>query len=274
MKFRDFLLSPLLEGGQAVKGVAKVTQAEVREAAPSLLKLIASELGVKQSMIAIIGSAGKKPDPADLSGDIDVAVQCDADVVEKALPKLAAQKKYKAMRGIGVFSFAHEVGSKLVQVDLMPVKSLKFAEWSFQANPADLKQGLKGAHRNEIFFAIAKHMPQEVTETDDDGKPLKIKRYFYDLSRGLMQGIKSRVGKRSTPNKNFSTVEKHLVTDDPTKITRLMFGKSTSPEEVSTFEGALTALRSDNFPQPDQLSNIIKTLADGIKNKGLTLPKL
>lgn len=278
MRFRDFLNTPILEGGAAIKGSSKVTQAEVREVAPKLLKKISEVLGLKKTEIAIIGSAGKKPEPSDLSGDIDVAVQCEPEVVEKKLKELAYDDssdvggKFKAMAGINVFSFAYPIGNKYVQVDLMPVQNLKYAEWSFQANPEDLKQGLKGAQRNELFFAIAKHMPQEILQVDDNDKPLEIKRYFYDLARGLMQGVKSRLGKKGKPLKNFSTKEKKVISNDPDKVTKLLFGDNVDPKMVSTFDGALEAIKSPKFPHKDKVNDILDLALEGIKKKGLKVP--
>lgn len=265
------IIEPLTEGGQAIKGAAKVSQADVRKVTPDLLKHIQTILKLSKSKVKLIGSAGKKPEDSDLSGDIDVAVECETSEVEHALEKLANGKDHRAMRGIGVYSFAYPVGKKLVQVDVIPVQNVKYAEWSYQANPKDLAQGLKGAQRNELFFAIAKHIPQVVLSKGEDGEPIDVERHFYDLSKGLMVGTRSRKNKNGKVLKNFATTEKKVLSNDPAKVVELMFGDFT-PDQVSTFDGTLKAIKSSKFVHRDLIDDILQTAADGIKNKSLKVP--
>jgi len=272
MRFREFLEQPLLEGGMAIKGVSKISQSEVKQTVPGLIKLVANVLKLTENKVALIGSAGKKPEPSDLSGDLDLATECEASLVEDHLKELADGNLHKAMTGINVYSFGYPTGNKLVQVDLIPVQNLKFAEWSYQANEQDLKQGLKGAQRNELFFAIAKHMPIKVLLKDKSGEPVEVERYFYDLSQGLMTGVRSRQGKKDKLSKNFSTREKSVLTNDPVKVVKLMFGKDFSPAQVSTFGGTLEAIKSKDFLYHDQAEDILKLAKTGIKNKGLKVP--
>ena len=271
MKFLDFLTSPLFEGVQAIKGSSKITQKEVLEVAPELLSQICHALDLPKSKVKLIGSAGKKPDPEDLSGDLDVAVECSREQAEKVISELGKGNS-KPMKGIGVYSFAYEVGNKFVQVDLMPVNNIKYAEWSYQANIEDLKLGLKGAHRNELMFATAKYMPQEILDKEQNGDIIATKRYFYDLAKGLMQGIKTRKTKKGKVGKNFSTIDKSVVTDNPNEVAAKMFGKGVTAEQVSTFAGVLAAIRSADFPQHDQVAKILDLAKQGIKGKGLKIP--
>jgi predicted nucleotidyltransferase len=267
MKLHEFF-PLLLEGGKAIKDSSKISQLEVREILEDLLDKIQSTLNLKSSKVAVIGSAGKKPNDADLSGDIDIAVECDEDTVIQSLKDLSDGNLTREMKGIGVWSFGYSFNDKVVQVDLMPVENIKFAEWSFQANVLDLEKGLKGAHRNELFFAIAKYMPIEVIKSDSDGHPLVFKRFFYDLRKGLMEGIRSK----KENSKNYSTSEKKVITNDPEKITKMMFGKTFSSKDVSSFDGAYKAILDKNFQYHDQVKNILDLAAKGIKGKGLKVP--
>ena len=271
MKFRDFINSPLLEGGQAIKNSVKISQAEVREILPDLLVKIATTLNVSKTSVKLIGSAGKKPNDSDLSGDLDIAVELDPESVKSKLEELAGDNQSRVMQGINVYSFGYPVKNKIVQVDLMPVENIKFAEWSYQANSLDLEQGLKGAQRNELFFAVAKFMPQEIMSSDADG-PIEYKRFFYDLSKGLMEGVKSRKGKKKTA-KNFSTLDKKVITSDPNKIAKMMFGKHTTAESLSTFDGTLEAIRNPGFLYHDHVREILDLAKDGIKKKNLKIPQ-
>jgi hypothetical protein len=275
MKFLDYIseVQVLLEGGSAIKGAEKITQVEARHAIPDLLDKIAKVLDVDRKLVKATGSAGRKPADDDLSGDIDVIVEVRPGKVELALPKLAYDKEtFRVMRGINVFSFAAKVADKLVQVDIMPVEDINYAEWSYSANERDLKQGLKGAHRNEVLFAIAHLGNRNVLSKDKNGEPLEVERYFYDLSKGLMSGKQSRVGKKGKITKNWETTDKHLLTRNPDKVAELMFGKGVNAKRISTFNGALNAVNSEKFRFPDERKSILDRVKSGLDKKGLKIP--
>jgi len=259
----------LLEGGMALKGCTKISQVEARHLIPDLIKKIAAKLEIPASKIKNAGSAGKKPHDQDISGDIDLAVEAPRNKVEQALADLAYDD-HRAMPAINVYSFNTKHLDKLIQVDLIPVDDLKYAEWSYLAHNNDLKMGLKGAHRNELFFAVAKHANRHVLDTDKDGEPVEVERYFYDLSKGLMTGKATRKGKRGT-TKTWTTTDKHVLTKDPEKIARILFGSTA--EKCSTFKGTLAAIRDDKFPYPDLRDKMLDTAREGIRNKGLRVPQ-
>lgn len=274
MNFREFLSeSLLLEGGAALKDVESITQAEAKAAIPELIKKIAAELHVDKSLVKAIGSAGNKPDAKSLSGDIDIAVQIKPNEVDAVLPRLASDgKSYRAMVGINVFSFAYNIGKKRVQVDLIPVSNVEFARWSYMAHETDLAQGLKGAHRNELFFAVAKNADRDDRDLDEDDETDEIERYFYDLSHGLMRGTQSRTSPKGKLLKSFRTVEKNKLTDEPAEVTAKLFGDHVKPSDVGTFEGTLKAILSPKFPHANVRDEIIKMATRGMEKKGLSVP--
>lgn len=268
MNFKDFIL---LEGGAALK-TAPISQSDARKAIPDIITQVASALNIPKSKIKLLGSAGKKPKDDDTSGDIDLAVQIEAEAVEKVLKDLAYDNKtFKSMKGINVFSFAYDLGGSTVQVDLMPVASVQYAEWASQANEEDLKDGLKGSNRNELFFAIAKHIDPKIIKRDLDGSTLILQRHFYDLQKGLMTGTQSRERKKKA-GKNFTTIEKKVVTDDPIKVTKFMFGDHVTPDQVSSFRGTLAAIESPKFPFKAVRKEIIEMAKKGMVSKGLPVP--
>jgi hypothetical protein len=272
MNFKDFIDTMLLEGGAALK-TSPISQTDARKALPQIIKQVSSVLGISAVKIKQLGSAGKKPKDEDVSGDIDLAVQAEAAAVEKVLKDLAYDgKTFKIMKGINVYSFAYDLGGKTVQVDLMPVSNVRYAEWASQANELDLKDGLKGSHRNELYFAIAKYIDPQILKRDADGSPIVLKRYFYDLQKGLMLGTQSREGKKKN-GKNFKTVDKKVLTDDPVKVAQFLFGDHVTPDQVSTFKGTLAAITSPKFPHKAARDEIIAMSKLGMKNKGLIVPK-
>lgn len=262
----------LLEGGQALKGTSAVSQADARALGPKIVQAVRKALDLPAEKVRMIGSAGNKPD-GELSGDIDIAVETnDIEKVRAAVQQLGAQGKFRHMPGINIYAFAYQHGKSLIQVDLMPVPSIKYAEWSFSAVTDDLKAGLKGAHRNELLFAIAKHADRRVTKATDDGKPLEAERYYYDLGKGLMLGKSSHVGKKGQPLKSGKLMSKETVSVDPEEVTKFLFGTSFKAQDVATFQGALNAILSTEFKYANARSEILQTAAKGILGKGLQMP--
>lgn len=259
----------LFEGGNAIKGVSRISKEEVINSKSDLIKFIRNTLKITINKIKMIGSAGKK----DTSGDIDIAVQCDSKCIEDHIQDLAGNNQYRIMNGIGVFSFAYSINDKLVQIDLMPVNNINFAEWSFQANQEDLEDGLKGAQRNELFFAVAKYMPIKILKSDSNNTPIDTQRYFYDLSKGLMTGVRTRISLNGKIGKSLRTIDKKVISDDPEKIVKLMFGDYVTPKDLSSFDGTLQAIKSSKFKYKDRVDDILKLTIDGIKNKKLKIPK-
>jgi len=274
MDFKNFLLETLLtEGGRAVKGTSPISQSDARKLGPQLATQLARELKLSGSKVKMVGSAGKKPEDQ-LSGDIDIAVEIDdLEAVKEVVEKLAVQGKFKHMKGINIYSFAAQNGEQLVQVDVIPVSSIKFAIWSYAATEDDLKQGLKGAHRNELFFAIARHADPKVLKKTADGKPLEIERLFYDLSNGLMRGKRSYEGKKGQVTKGAKVLSKDVVSAIPNEVAKYLFGDGFAAKDVETFDSTLSAIQSSDFRYKEQRDEILDTALKGIKKKELKIPK-
>lgn len=272
MNFSNFLIEALLtEGGAAIKGSSKVTQVEARHLIPDLTDKISKETGIDSERIKAVGSAGKKPYDNDLSGDIDFAVECNPDVLVKALPGLAHDgSAYKAMSNINVYSFGAKINGKVVQVDMVPVHNVDFARWSYVSEPDDLAKGLKGAQRNEVMFAVAKHAG--LKKIMDGDQLVELDRHFFDLSKGLMRGTQTRKKPNGKLGKGFTTVDKHVITNEPKEVAEYMFGKDADPEKLKTFDGVWEAIHEPTFPWKKALEDIVKMTREGIKKKNLKMP--
>jgi hypothetical protein len=292
--FKTFLQeSVLVEGGNAVKVALPIEQDKIKEALPALLSKLAFALNIEQEDLEVLGSAGKKPS-GETSGDIDIGVRlpsvAQANGVEpdEALKLIDAvahrfakngvkdhpiDKLYKPMRSLDVYSFGYKIGDQYAQIDLMPVSSLKYASWAYHAAPEDMNKGLKGAHRNELLYAVAKFAGQNVTHQDESG-PVEVERHFFDLSKGLLRGKQTRVGLSGKVGKNWRTVgEKPVVTNNPDKIAKELFGKKYKAKDLMTFDDVWGAIHDDDFPHKEHREKIISMARDGVKNKKLKMPK-
>jgi len=288
--FKTFLQeSILVEGGNAVKIAMPIDQDKIKEVLPTLLNKIAFELNIQPEDLAVLGSAGKKP-KGETSGDIDIGIrlpavaqsnQIDNDgarkLIDHAAHRMAKKhegkhgmdKLYRSMPGLDVYSFAYKIGDTFAQVDLMPVDSLKYASWSYHAAPEDMNKGLKGAHRNELLYAVSKFAGVQ----EDDDK-MNVERHFFDLGKGLLRGKQTKIGLSGKPTKNWRTVgDKNLVTNNPDKIAGILFGKKYKAKDLMTFDQVHDAIHDDEFPHKEHKDAILDMARDGIKNKKLKMPK-
>lgn len=272
MTFKTFLAeATILEGGAAIKGSHPLTQAEAREISMHAVRDLREVLGLESNQIAIVGSAGLKA-PDQLSGDIDIAVTADVTAVKTAVERLALDGRFKHMPGLNVFSYAKLHGSKVAQIDVIPTTNIKLAKWAYHNDPADLKLGLKGSHRNELLFAIAKFAEYVSTAKDPNGEDSARERLVFDLSRGLYRFTQDRAGKRGL-TKSFATRDKKLITSDPDKICAKLFGEGVGAKQVLTFAEAFKLMTSSSFKHKDKLKLIIARAITGLEQKKLVVPQ-
>jgi hypothetical protein len=271
MTFKTFLAeATILEGGAAIKGSHPLTQAEAREISMHAVRDLRAALGLESNQVAIVGSAGLKA-PDQLSGDIDIAVTADITAVKTAVERLALDGRFRHMPGLNVFSYAKLHGSKVAQIDVIPTTNIKLAKWAYYNDPADLKLGLKGSHRNELLFAIAKFAEYVSTAKDPSGEDSARERLVFDLSRGLYRFTQDRAGKRGL-TKSFATRDKKLITSDPDKICARLFGEGIGAKQVLTFSDALKLMLSSSFKHKDKLKQIIARAISGLEQKSLVVP--
>lgn len=271
MTFKTFLAEQtILEGGAAIKGSHPLTQTEARDISMHAIRDIRQILNLPSNKVAAVGSAGLKA-PDQLSGDIDIAVEADVTAVKNAVEQLALDGRFKHMAGLNVYSYAKLHGSKVAQVDIIPTTNLKLAKWAYYNAPEDLKKGLKGSHRNELLFAIAKFAEYKVTAKTPTGEETGRVRLVFDLSRGLYMFTQDRMGSKGL-KKNFDTVAKSLLTDDPDKICERLFGKGTQAKQVMTFDDALKLMLAPSFKHRKSLKQIIDRAISGLEQKKLVVP--
>ena len=292
MKFKE-LADLLLEGGNAIKSSSRINQTNVNATLDTIYKKLLPKLKLDKKYTASLGSTGKKK-IGDSSGDIDLAIDAGAllkvnkintpddvyDFIIKAASSLT--KEVADLRSIGLISIAWPIENidglqknEFVQLDLMLVNSIEFAEWAYFSPKWD-ESPWKGGVRNELFFAIAKYVDYKALkkQAKESGEIVDTEweRNFYDLGKGLLKGIQTNIGKKGNPTKSVKTLDKWLLSNNPEEITKIFFGDAFSPSDVLTFENTYRAILSPNFVNKANRDKILKFAAQGMSKKPFPCP--
>jgi hypothetical protein len=143
----------LLEGGAAIKSSSRINQNNVEQTINNIFSDLLPKLNITDKDVKVLGSTGKKDPskngtPDGSSGDIDLAISIQAVVKSNGIDATScfdfivnAVKGYtevKPMKSKNVISIAFPITNtdgnqegKFVQLDLMPVDNLKYAEWAY-----------------------------------------------------------------------------------------------------------------------------------------------
>jgi hypothetical protein len=263
----------LNEGGAAIKSSRTIREDEFPATLESIKNILLPILGTeKDEEYLVIGSIGKKPNPEDVSGDLDLGFEWEVSAkkygtsnkkdllsildktLKQELPKaLGFDPEMNLMIGLNILSIGWPIKGDpkfgIVQLDLIPLSDLSWAKFAYYS--PDYKTGeskYKSAHRNWLFQSILSAM-KDVINRDEDGEPLDIDTYVFDFSDGLFKVRKTFKGKRGRL-KNPVKVEgypRELVTNVPQDFLNFAMGPGFNPEEVKTFESLLSAIKSPKF---------------------------
>jgi len=295
--FRKFV--SVNEGGAAIKSARPIREDEFPATFDSIKSVLLPMMGLKEdgSGYLMIGSIGKKPNPDDTSGDLDLGFEWEIvaknlgvfgkketlsflnSKLEEELPeKLGFKPEMNLMVGLNILSIGWPIKGDpkfgTVQLDLIPLSDLSWAKFAYYA--PDYKIGeskYKSAHRNWLFQSILSAM-KEVTEEDEEGNPLEIDTYVFDFSDGLFKVKKTFKGKRGRL-KNPIKVEgstRELVTNEPQEFLNFAMGPGFGLDEVKTFEDLLNAIKSPKFRDKNNRPEIRDEFKRYIERTPLVFP--
>lgn len=261
------------ESGSA-PGVGAIHHSEI---APTLQKL-EKQLGIPLLSNAL-GSVGKK----EFSGDIDIAVQLDKEDQDEFQKKLEQTQGLTFIRKTSVFiTSADIVGydpnktaddierTGKVQIDFMPgdvewMKNYYHSPHSKSMSQDGKYSKYKGIHRNILIASIAGAKdPIASDEKTPDGRPMKLQRFIWSPTDGLV-----RVERTPVPKKNGDGYTKK-------NSDRMIEGPWKSPDEIAeilglgsgdalySFETLYDAVKK-NFPSATQL----KIFKDFVNNRSI-----
>ena len=257
------MANKLFEGG-SMPGVGPIHIDEINPTLDALEKHLGIDL--KNN---VLGSVGKK----EFSGDIDVAIQVDADKIPELVKKIEAcplimdiAKSSVIMTKVKIEGYDESKQTTkprtgYVQVDFMPGDP----EWmkTYYHSPSDKESKYKGVFRNLMIATIAAIRDSRASgETIDDGRPAEIERWIWSPSDGLVRikrvPAQRKDGKGYTKKNIDTPVQKPI--KNPDEIAKAL--GLDSAKDLNSFESLLAAVEK-NLPAEE-----VQKIKDSFANNG------
>jgi hypothetical protein len=299
LNFSNF--SAIFEGGQAIKTSRRIREDEFPKTLETIKEKLFPILGLDPSRqgeeYIVIGSIGKKANPSDTSGDLDIGYngttfarrngidykQCSKKVYEILQDQLSDALGYevemKLMAGLNIVSIAWPIegdqSKGFVQLDLIPLSDMDWAEFIYYS--PDYKKSesaYKSAHRNWLLAAILSARKNVLT-TDEQGEVMDYEKPVLILSDGLYWHTKSYRGTRIPRLKHSKKLEgsERFVTNDPQEFIDFALGTGYTPNDVKTFEQVLKIIEDPGFDLNYKLPEIKQTFLKYLERVGLEVPQ-
>ena len=265
--------SEILSEGGSLPGVGAI---HIDEINPTLVPL-EKELGIDLRNNAL-GSVGKR----EFSGDIDVALQIDADKIPEFVERLKKSsqimdiaKSSVIMTKVKIMDFDEEKSdgrprTGYVQIDFMP----GYPEWmkTYYHSPHEKDSQYKGVYRNIMIASIAGSVKIENSEeTIDDGRPLQSKRFMFSPRDGLVRVLRRPVPKKTgdgyTKKNNNKIIGGPWKTADSIAKT---LGLDNS-DDLDSYETLVKAIRKNLSPEDQK--KIFTAFTDNHTIKSMGIPQ-
>lgn len=292
--------SKIFEGGAAIKTSRRIREDEFPKTLESIKEILFPILEIDPDSIGedyiVIGSIGKKANPSDTSGDLDIGYNgvnfarrngidyksCSRKVYEllqdELTEALGFDPEMKLMPGLNIVSIGWpiegDVEKGVVQLDLIPLSDMDWAEFIYYS--PDYKKSesaYKSAHRNWLLASILSARKNVLT-TDDAGEVMDYEKPVLILSDGLYWHTKSYKGTRIPRLKHSKKIEgsERFVTNDPQEFIDFALGEGYRPEDVKTFEQVFKIINNPKFDLYDKLPEIKEVFLKYLERVGLEVP--
>jgi hypothetical protein len=299
LDFNRFVM--LFEGGAAIKSARRIREDEFPKTLESIKSILFPILNIdptkSNDQYIIIGSIGKKKNPDDTSGDLDLGIDSSwfarehnigvKDVAsfinevlntKKLSEKLGFDPEINYLKGLNIVSIGWPVegdqSKGMVQLDLIPISSMEWAEFIYYSPNYKIDESkYKSAHRNWLLAAILSERRQ-VLDSDENGDVMDYDTPVLILSDGLFWHTKSYKGKLKARLKNAKKIEgsERFVTRNPHEFVKFALGREYDVNDVKTFEDLLRIIESDDFDLHDRLSAIIEKFKEYLTRANLEIP--
>lgn len=226
-----------------------------------------------------LGSTGKKQ--TGYYGDIDIGMEwkeleiyfksTNRDYIfQKIKDKLQSiSPEIHIMKSLNIISFAYKIDrNKYVQIDFILVESLCWAKFGY-FSPNQKESKYKGLHRNILIFSIVRN--SGISQINE----YQIKKQIFDMKSGLYEVIqKIKSEKTNKILKQKVTIQRTLITDDPEKATKILFGTRFLSDDINSFEKIFQiVLSNDDFVLKDKKDIILSETYKDFKERNFECPK-
>jgi hypothetical protein len=298
LNFSNF--KALFEGGSAIKTSRRIREDEFPGTLLSIKEKLFPILGIDQSRIndqyVIIGSIGKKENPDDTSGDLDIGYdakwysdtngitmkECSGFIYDKIKNDLGDiigfRPEINYLKGLNIVSIGWPIDGNIdkgiVQLDLIPLSDMKWADFIYYSPNYKIRESkYKSAHRNWLLAAILSSR-KEIIELGDTGEVLDYNTPVLILSDGLYWHTKSYRGKIKDRLKNPKKIEgsERFVTNNPQEFINFALGPGYNIDDVKTFEQLFSVIMSSDFELSDKLPEIKERFLEFLQRVGLEIP--
>lgn len=262
----------LVEGG-SMPGVGPIHIDEIDPTLSALEKVL--KIDLKNN---VLGSVGKK----EFSGDIDVAIEVDADKIPELVKRLEntpevldIAKSSVIMTKVKIVDYDESKQTSkprtgYVQVDFMPGDP----SWmkTYYHSPSETESKYKGVFRNIMIATIAAvHDRKDSAETIEDGRPLESERWMWSPTDGLVRIKRTPVPKKS--GEGYTKKNNNEIIAEPIKdvngIAKAL-GLS-GPEDLNSYE-SLKAAVEKNYSS-DEVEKILTSFADNHQVQDIGVPE-
>jgi hypothetical protein len=296
LSFSNFVM--LSEGGAAIKISRRIREDEFAGTLDSIQNILLPIIGInpdiKSDEYIVIGSIGKKKNPEDTSGDLDIGLDStlfnvpfkevstyvysmieSSDDLES---KLGFKPEINHLKGLNIVSIGWPINGDqsngIVQLDLIPVADIDWAKFIYYSPDYKVSESkYKSAHRNWLLAAILA-VRRRVLDVNDSGEIMDYDSPVLILSDGLYWHTKSYRGKLKPRLKNASKVSgsERFVTRDPQEFIDFSLGRGYTTNDVKTFEKLYQIISSPNFELYDKLNEIEEKFLEYITRANLERP--
>lgn len=279
------------EGGNAIPDSRAILQKEIPKTLEHIKTTILQDIFKIESEDewALLGSAGKKIDEDDVSGDLDIAIsvhsvagglQCDILNVEDEI-EYAIKQKYdydiKISKGLGIIHIAYPIQSSLggvVQLDLMLSDSIEWTRFAYYSPDfRKLESDYKGLYRNIALMKIASSFVFD-EKKNKENQTEELERYSLNLSKGLFKVVKNFIGTRGKLIKNPKTINRVKITNNPKELVSLLLGDKFDIMDLNTFESILNVIDNPDFKQYEKKNTIYLEIKNELEKQKIAIPDI
>lgn len=296
--FAGFVL--MMEGGSAIKTSRRIAESEYPKTLEHIQNVLFPILGIHPEKAGeeylVIGSIGKKKDPSETSGDLDIGFDSTwfarknsittkevseliySKLSEKLPEALGFNPEINFLKGLNIVSVGWPIegdASKgIVQLDLIPISSMDWASFIYYSPNYKIGESkYKSAHRNWLLSAILSTRKQ-ILDRDEAGEIMDYDSPVLILSDGLFWHKKSYRGKLKPRLKNPQKIagSERFITRDPQEFVDFALGPGYKPEQIKTFEDLFRIISSPDFELRGYLPEIKEKTAEYLTRAGLEIP--